>query len=167
MRINWKRIIATGFGTGFLPIGPGSWGTFPGMLLCWMMQPLHPIFYLLVIIILGRFGVYLATEVEKEFKKKDPGAIVIDEIVAFPITMFLIPLSVGTLALGFFLNRLFDTIKFWPCNRLEKLPGGWGIMLDDLAAAIYSCISMHIVVHYWPKLLQYHPISSKLLQPFS
>ncbi len=160
MNIPWKRWIATGFGMGYLPIGPGSWGTFPGMLLCWVMQPLPPVFYFLVIILMGWFGIILATSVEKEFGKKDPGAIVIDEMVAFPLTMFFIPLSLGTLALGFFLNRLMDTIKIWPCRRLEKLTGGWGIMLDDLAAAIYSCVLMHLTLYFWPKLIGFYPLKT-------
>ncbi len=153
--MNWKKLIATGFGTGFLPIGPGSWGTLPGMLLCWAMQPLHPALYLVLVLVLAWAGVHLATEVEKEFGKKDPGAIVIDEILAFPLTMFLIPLSLGTMALGFFLNRLMDTVKLWPCRSLQILPGGWGIMLDDLVAAVYSCLLMHAAVYFWPGIVAY------------
>jgi phosphatidylglycerophosphatase A len=158
-RMNWKKFVATGFGTGYLPIGPGSWGTFPGMLLCWCMQPLHPSLYLLLILLLGGVGIWLATVVEaNDFKEKDPGAIVIDEIVAFPLTMFLIPLSLGTLMVGFFFNRLMDTMKIWPCYGLQRLPGGWGIMIDDLIAAVYSCIIMHVILHYWPGLAQYYPV---------
>jgi phosphatidylglycerophosphatase A len=150
--MNWKTFLATGFGTGYLPIGPGSWGTFPGMALCWLMQPLHPVLYLVLIVVLSGWGVYLATEAEKHFGKKDPGVIVIDEVVAFPLTMFLVPLSFGTLVVGFFLNRLMDTIKIWPCNGLQELPGGWGIMLDDLVAAVYSCMLMHLVLRFWPQI---------------
>jgi phosphatidylglycerophosphatase A len=156
--MNWKKLIATGFGTGYLPIGPGSWGTFPGMLLCWFMQPLNPVLYIVSIIVLSGFGIYLATEAEKLFPKKDPGAIVIDEIIAFPLTMFLVPLSLGTLLVGFFFNRLMDTIKIYPCNSLQNLPGGWGIMLDDIVAAIYSCAIMHVIIHYWPAILEYYPV---------
>ena len=127
------------------------------MLLCWMMQPLHPVLYVLVVILLGLAGVHLAAVAEKDFKKKDPGQIVIDEIVAFPITMFLIPVSWGTMILGFFLNRLMDTLKIWPCHRLEKLSGGWGIMMDDLAAGVYSCLLMHAALNQWPELLTWKP----------
>jgi len=155
--MNWKKIIATGFGTGYLPIGPGSWGTFPGMLLCWAMQPLPVFGYVIVVILLAMAGVYLAGVVEPEFGKKDPGQIVIDEIVAFPITMFLIPVGWGTMVLGFFLNRLLDTIKPWPCHRLEKLPGGWGIMMDDLFAGVYSCLLMHAALYKWPAILIWKP----------
>lgn len=154
--MNWKKLVATGFGAGYLPIGPGSWGTFPGMLLCWMIQPLPPVLYLLVIAFLSGFSIWVATEVEKQFSEKDPGAIVIDEMVAFPLTMFFIPLSVGTLVVGFFLNRLMDTVKLWPCHPLQSLPGGWGIVLDDLVAAIYSCALMHLVLHFWPELAQWN-----------
>ena len=156
--MNWKKWIATGFGTGYLPIGPGSWGTLPGVLLCWLMQPLPILLYVFTLLGLAAIGIHIASEVEPSFGKKDPGAIVIDEIVAFPITMFLIPLSGGTLVLGFFFNRLMDTIKIWPCDPLQKLPGGWGIVLDDLVAGVYSCLIMHLIVYYWPKLLQFYPL---------
>ena len=119
------------------------------------MQPLHPALYLLLLLVLAWAGVHLAGAVEKEFGKKDPGAIVVDEIVAFPLTMFLVPLSLGTLAAGFFLNRLMDTVKIWPCHPLQSLPGGWGIMLDDLMAAVYSCALMHLTLHLWPGIKTY------------
>lgn len=163
IEMNWKKLVATGFGMGYLPIGPGSWGTFPGMLLCWFMQWLPPVFYLGCIFILGCFSIPLATEIEKLLGKKDHSAIVIDEIIAFPLTMFLVPLSMGTLLVGFFLNRLMDTVKLWPCNRLEKLPGGWGIMLDDLMAAVYSCVGMHLALHCWPCLSTFYSMAA----PFS
>ncbi len=163
VKMNWKKLIVTGFGAGYLPIGPGSWGTFPGMFLCWLMQVLSSVFYLGFILLLGWVTVPLVTEIEKQLGKKDHGAIVIDEIIAFPLTMFLIPLSLGTLLLGFFLNRLMDTLKPWPCKRFEELQGGWGVMLDDLMAAIYSCIGMHFALHFWPHLSTFYSIAA----PFS
>jgi phosphatidylglycerophosphatase A len=152
------HLLATGFGTGYLPIGPGSWGTFPGMLLCWAMQPLPTWAYLPLAMALGLAAVPIATAGERHLGKKDPGAVVIDEIVAFPITMWLIPLSLGTLAAGFFLNRLMDTLKLWPCHRLQSLPGGWGIVLDDLVAAAQSCLLMHVTLHFWPELRGFWPL---------
>ncbi len=156
----WKKHLATAWFTGYLPIGPGSWGTFPGMLLCWIMQPLylaHWSFYLCVIVFLTFIGVDLATSAERQIGKKDPGCVVIDEIVVFPLTMFLIPISWGTMLLGFFLNRLMDTTKLPPCHKIQELPGGWGIMLDDLIAAIYSCLLMHICLHFWPQIVTWRP----------
>lgn len=151
------RLLATGFGTGYLPIGPGSWGTFPGMLLCGALQPLPAPIYLLVALALALGAVPIATAGERHLGRKDPGAVVIDEIVAFPITMWMIPLGVGTLAVGFFLNRLMDTLKLWPCHRLQSLPGGWGIILDDLVAAFQSCGLLHLAIHSWPAIVRFHP----------
>lgn len=156
--MNWKKLIATGFGTGCLPVAPGSWGTLPGILLCWLIQPLHPLPYLLLLLILAMLCVPLATAAEKQLGRKDHGSIVIDEIIAFPLTMLLIPLSLGTLALGFVLNRLLDIVKIWPCHPLQDLPGGWGIMLDDLVAALYSCALMHLVLRFWPAPGAWHPV---------
>lgn len=151
------RLLATGFGAGYLPIGPGSWGTFPGILLCWAMQPLPPWAYLPVALVLGLLAVPIATAGERHLGNKDPGPVVIDEIVAFPITMWLVPLSLGTLAAAFFLNRLMDTLKLWPCHRLQSLPGGWGIVLDDLVAALQSCVLVHVTLHFWPELVGFWP----------
>ena len=150
--MNWKKLIATGFGAGYLPVAPGSWGTLPGVVLWLILRPLPPLFYLLVVIVLSGLAIYVSTGSEKDFGKKDPEAIVIDEIVAFPLTMFLVPLTAGTLIVGFLLNRLMDIIKIWPCNALQRLPAGWGIVLDDLMAALYSCGLMHLVIHYRPNL---------------
>lgn len=158
--MNWKKLIATGGGIGHLPIAPGSWGTLLGLPLCWLMQPLPAIAYLLIILVLFSVSVPLATAAEKQLGRKDHGAIVIDEIVAFPLTMFLVPLSLGTLVLGFFLNRLLDITKPWPCGPLQKLPGGWGIMLDDLVAALYSYALMHLALWLWPGLSPIHPLKT-------
>jgi phosphatidylglycerophosphatase A len=130
------------------------------MLLCWALQPLAgwPWAYLAVALALGLAAVPVATAGERHFGKKDPGAVVIDEIVAFPITMWLAPFSLGTLAVGFFVNRLADTLKLWPCHRLQDLPAGWGIVLDDLVAAFQSCLLLHAALHFWPALAAFHPL---------
>ncbi|MBI4027583.1 MAG: phosphatidylglycerophosphatase A [Verrucomicrobia bacterium] len=150
--MNWKKLIATGFGTGCLPVAPGSCGTLLGIPLYLGLHPLHPAFYILGLVLLGASGVYLSGEAERHIGRKDPGEIVIDEIAAFPLTMFLIPLNTGTLVLGFLLNRLMDIAKPWPCRPIQALPGGWGIMLDDLMAAVYSCALLHLALRFWPVL---------------
>ena len=156
--MDWKKLIATGFGAGCLPVAPGTWGTLPGVLLCWLMQPLHPAIYLAVMIVLILLGIPLCSEVERQLGEKDHASIVFDEITAFPLTMFLAPFNLGTLVLGFLLNRLMDIVKIWPCRALQSLPGGWGIMLDDLAAAVYSCALLHLILHVWNLVNHVHHV---------
>ena len=83
---------------------------------------------------------------------KDPSWIVFDEIVSLPITFFLIPID-GLLVIlaGFTLNRLFDITKPPPVRNLERLPEGLGIMADDWAAGVYSCLTLHLL--FWWNLL--------------
>ena len=150
MSIHWQKLIATGFGIGNIPFAPGSWGTLIGILLCWLLQPLPPLGYLLVTLFLAVLAVPLCTVTERQLGKKDSPAIVLDEIVAFPLTMFLVHWSLPTLILAFVLNRFFDITKIWPCHSLQSLSGGWGIVLDDLVAAIYSCALLHAIIYLWP-----------------
>jgi len=77
---------------------------------------------------------------------EDPGPVVWDEIAAFPIVFFLIPVTWTTASLGFLLFRLFDVWKPWPAYRLEHLPGGWGIMADDLAAGLYARMCLGLIL---------------------
>jgi len=84
--------------------------------------------------------------VEKGSYQKDPGFIVIDEFAnIFPVFLF-IPLSVKTIIIGFILYRVFDIIKVPPMKKLEKLHGGWGIMLDDLISGIYANLILHVLL---------------------
>ena len=79
--------------------------------------------------------------------EKDCSKIVIDEIVSVPITMFLIPLKLHFLVLGFVLNRIFDIVKPPPANQAQMLRGGWGVVLDDVVAGIYSNLVMLLTVY--------------------
>ena len=137
------QALATGFGIGFSPVLPGSIATLLGCALWWLIKDLPPGLYLLLIIGLFFPGARIATASEKIFKKKDPSQIVIDEILAFPLAMFLVSVRPDTIILGYVLFRAYDIFKPFPCRRLEHLPQGYGIMADDYAAAIYACLTLH------------------------
>lgn len=158
--------MATGFGFGFSPFAPGTMGALWGVPIAWALGQIQTpslgvagpaLIQIAVIVVLGAIGVPLCTEAAKRLgDKKDPGAVVWDEIASMPITFFLVPLyawsgpsMVAVIAVGFVLNRIFDIIKPPPCPRLEKLDGGLGIMADDWAAGIYSCISLHLCLWAW------------------
>jgi len=96
--------------------------------------------YSAIVVVLFVFGIWICEVTARELGVPDHPAIVWDEIVGFQVTMFMAPPGWGYLLLGFGLFRLFDIVKPYPIRRLEKLPGGWGIMADDVLAGIYAMV---------------------------
>ncbi len=140
--------IASGLGFGFSPVAPGTMGALWGLPLAWAVGLLSWQVALLVIVILCVLGIPLSTRAARDLGgKKDPGIIVWDEIASMPITFFLVPMaSIEVVLIGFLLNRIFDISKFPPANYLEHLPDGLGIMSDDWAAGIWSCLALHLIL---------------------
>jgi phosphatidylglycerophosphatase A len=141
--------LATGFGTGKLPVASGTVGAaIWGLPLAWWIGDLRLAYQLLVIVLLCAIGVPICTAAARALgDKKDPGAIVWDEMASVPITFLLVPMShVMTIAVGFALNRLFDIAKPYPIRRLERLPNGLGVMADDWVAGVYSCLVIHCLL---------------------
>ncbi len=140
--INWTNplhLLACGLGSGAVPRAPGTFGTIAVIPLYLLMQPLAPLHYLLIVAIMSLFGVWICHAVAEDLGVHDHPGIVWDEWVGFLITMWLAPSGWGWLLAGFVLFRLFDIVKPWPINLLDRhIPGGWGIMLDDILAGIYA-----------------------------
>jgi phosphatidylglycerophosphatase A len=151
----WLPLLtATGFGSGFFPIAPGTVGTAVAIPLVFLAsQMLFPYVYIGTTIIIFLIGVWSCNYAEEYFGKKDPGHANIDEILGYFVTMFLVPINIKTLILGFFVFRFFDITKIPPVKQVEKVPGGMGIMLDDFLAGLYSLACMHILVHFGGKYL--------------
>ena len=152
-RMDWVVLIASGLGLGFSPIAPGTVGTLWGVPLAWGICQIPNLpAQVLVIAVLLAVGVPLCTHAAKRLGTKDPGAVVWDEIATVPITFFLVPAEsmsrVSVLVAGFILHRIFDITKLPPAKQLEKLPDGWGIMADDVAAGVYSCIALHLLLRF-------------------
>jgi phosphatidylglycerophosphatase A len=140
-------IIATGFYSGFLPKAPGTWGSLVGLALFFLLHTLSLPVYLAVIAGLFAVGSLAAGEAEKILDKRDPGVVVIDEIVGMLIAMIAVPMTPLTLALGFILFRIFDIAKPFPVNFFDqRFHGGLGIMLDDVVAGIYSLIILQFML---------------------
>lgn len=140
----WARWMATGGGVGYFPIMPGTLGSLLGFCLFLVLRPLPPMLSLFTFLALLFLGVHAAGLSEPFFRKKDASEIVIDEIVTMMGVLFLIPPSVGWWVAGLLAFRLFDILKPPPCRQLERLPGGWGVMADDLLAGAYAVGSVQL-----------------------
>ena len=140
-------LLSTGFYTGYFPFAPATFSTLTLGIPCYvLMCRLNPYLYALTTFTLYFLAVWLSDKSETIFKKKDASFIVIDELVGFLITMFLVPLSWVTVVLGFFLFRFFDIVKPPPANIFNnRKKGGLDVVLDDVIAGIYSCIVLHLI----------------------
>lgn len=148
--------VATGFGVGLIPFAPGTFGALWGLPLAWALAWLPPAGQAAVIIALFLASVPVCTAAARHLGAgKDPGAIVLDEIVSLPVVFFMVPAENWHWKLavtGFVLHRLFDITKPPPARQLERLPKGLGIMADDFAAAVYAGLSLHLVL--WSGMLE-------------
>lgn len=142
-----SRLIATCCGIGYFPAAPGTCATIAGLGLVYVLKDAGWI-YLAVIVILCAAGMAAAGHLEKVLKEKDPGIVVIDEVVGIMIAMAGLPITWPVVISGFFLFRAFDMFKIYPINRCEAIPGGRGILLDDVVAGIYTNIVLSIAVRW-------------------
>jgi phosphatidylglycerophosphatase A len=144
-RTLWAWTIATFFGAGLGKPGPGTWGSIAAVLL-WALAGIA--FHvssqtLLILLFCGIllstvFGIPAATRVARESGRHDPGFIVVDEVAGQWITLLWSPADWRHGLIALVLFRLFDIAKPFPVRRLEKLPEGWGIVIDDVAAGLYA-----------------------------
>ena len=138
-------LLATGFGSGLAPFAPGTAGTLVGVLICWLCLPMPWILRLLFVLVLLALSFYVSGQAEKIYQKKDDQRIVIDEIIGLQITMLPVAINVLSLCAGFVLFRVFDIWKPFPVRHLQRLPGGWGIVADDVAAGIYAGVVLWLL----------------------
>ena len=141
----FAKIIATFFGVGYLPVMPGTWGSLAGLLVYVIFLKTNLSLHVLSFSIALILGFIASKDSQAMFGKKDPGVIVIDEVAGILLVFIFVPFSALNLIFGFFLFRLFDTLKPAPAGSFEKLPGSYGIMLDDIIAGVYSNICLQAV----------------------
>jgi len=149
--------IATGLGAGYSPLAPGTAGSALGLALvvAFRQTSLKPLWLGVTLAafagLLFLVGVWSAGKAEKVFGRIDPGQVVIDEVAGQIITFLATPRVTwkGLLA-GFIIFRLFDIVKPFPARRAERFPGGWGIMMDDLIAGLYSLLVL-VILGRWIK----------------
>jgi len=140
-------LIATGFYSGRLPKMPGTWGSILAALLAYLFWPSSPALQLLIVGVTFVLSVISADFVSKELGDEDPDQVVIDEILGIELTFFLLnPQGNWKLTLaGLLLFRIVDIMKPFPIRLFEKLPGGWGITVDDAVAGVMANILLRIL----------------------
>ncbi|MCW5625929.1 MAG: phosphatidylglycerophosphatase A [Burkholderiales bacterium] len=136
------HLIAFGFGSGLLRPGPGTFGTLVAFPLFWLLDPrLSASAFAFVLLLLFGVGVWACDRSGRALGIPDHGGMVIDEIVAMLLVLFLIPRTLPWQLAGFLLFRLFDIVKPMPIRHFDRtIKGGFGVMLDDLMAAFYTLL---------------------------
>ncbi|MEI6084020.1 MAG: phosphatidylglycerophosphatase A [Verrucomicrobiota bacterium] len=134
------KFLATGFGIGYIPKAPGTFGSILGIGLWWLLKDYLPYHAILILA-----AVWIAGAAAKQMNDPDPSSVVIDEIVGMPIALAGITPVWWQIAVGFAAFRLFDIWKPFPIRQSQQLPGGWGIVVDDLLAGICACLTTHAI----------------------
>ena len=151
----WK-IIATGFGSGYAPIAPGTAGSLVGCLMLWLLhyffgddfsfaQQTIALCFLIVFFFL--LGVLATDRLEPEWGH-DPSKVVVDEMIGVWTAMLFVPFSLINLTIALVLFRIFDIWKPLGIRKMEQLKGGWGVMMDDLVAGLYALLVMHLYLTF-------------------
>ena len=146
--------IATFGYVGYFPIAPGTAGSLAALalyaLVRWAGTPAVDLVTIIAVLVIG---IWAATRTERALARKDPGPVVIDEVLGMLITLAFLPLSLWGIAAGFLIFRVFDVIKPFPAGRLEHLPAGLGIMADDAMAGVYAHLALRLAVMMAPAWL--------------
>lgn len=133
-----------------MPFAPGTAGTLVGIPVYLVLSRFSWTTYLISLLILTFLACYLSREAEKLFNEKDSPRIVIDEVVGFQWAMFLVSPTVLHILLGFGLFRFFDITKIYPAGYLaQRFPGGYGIVIDDVVAGMYSNVFLLLLIKSW------------------
>jgi phosphatidylglycerophosphatase A len=143
-------VIATGLGSGYSPVAPGTAGSLVGLLLFWPLAALSLPVAAGVGIVLFGVGWWASDRVARLLGIEDPGVVVVDEVFGMFITLIGLPLSPWVVVLGFLLFRGLDIVKPYPAAAMEHLPGGLGIMADDLVAGVYANLLLRVALLVWP-----------------
>lgn len=144
------HLLATGLGTGYLPVAPGTWGTLVGVGFAALLAPLSVWQFLVVVTIFCVCAVWVADLASVMFHDRDPRQVVIDEIAGYLVAVVGHPWSWKLALAAFLLFRLFDVVKPPPCRHVERWRGGLGIVADDLLAGIYVNLLLWVIMRWLP-----------------
>lgn len=148
MKINvLERTLGSGFFTGYIPFASGTFGSLFALAIYLIPGFENPTILLTLISLFSIIGIYVGSKFEEVYGK-DPSQCTIDEFVGMWITLLFVPKYIWYIVIAFVIWRILDIVKPFPVNILEKIKGGWGIMLDDIAAGLYSLILVHIIIYF-------------------
>lgn len=144
---NPLHFIAFGFGSGVLPVAPGTWGTLIAIPIYMLMMYFPQWLYLVVTGVIIILSVIICDISEKDLKIHDHPGMTLDEIAGYLLTMAMAPPKATWIILGFVLFRIFDIWKPWPIGMIDrKVKGGLGTVLDDLIAAVYAALALELII---------------------
>jgi phosphatidylglycerophosphatase A len=155
-------LLATVGGAGYFPFAPGTVGSAAGVVVFALTRHWPVSWQLLLAAVIAIVGVWASDAAARHFGKKDPSPVVIDEVAGQLVTLLAIGAGAGWgldglrwtgIAAGFFLFRALDIVKPWPARQFENLPGGIGIMADDLMAGVYGNLILRAAVALLPGVL--------------
>jgi phosphatidylglycerophosphatase A len=139
------RVLATWFGCGYAPKGPGTAGSLGALLVAWPLRHQVPWFFAALALIVLVPSIWAAGSTALQVGKKDPQIVVIDEVVGQWIALAgAVAYAPAAWITAFVLFRAFDIWKPWPVRQLENLPGGTGIVMDDVMAGIYAALVLYL-----------------------
>jgi phosphatidylglycerophosphatase A len=151
----WATLVGTFIGAGRLKPGPGTWASAATVIL-WALAALaippatRTWSTIVAAALVTLIGIPAATRVARASGLKDPQFVVIDEVAGQLVALIAVPLAWKTFLTGLILFRVFDILKPFPIRRLERLPEGTGIVVDDLGAGLYALAIMHLLLHFGP-----------------
>jgi phosphatidylglycerophosphatase A len=137
--------LCQGCGLGWSPVGPGTVGSAGAIFLAGLLKTIlvAPWAYAVAVAAISAFGIALCGRAVVVLNSKDPQTVVLDEIAAVLLIFVAAPWSWRTALLAFVLFRVLDISKPWPISALESLPGGWGVMADDLMAGVIAALVLY------------------------
>ena len=148
------KITTSFFYLGHSPFMPGTLGSLAGLLIYFVVKESFFV-YAFSILFLFALGMIFSAEAERIYKRKDAQMIVIDEACGMMLALFLVPYNVWIMISGFVLFRAFDILKPPPAKAIEKFSGAFGIMFDDIIAAIYTNFILQIICLILPRIVQF------------
>ena len=149
--LNPVHFLGLGFGSGLIPVMPGTFGSLAAIPVLLLMQLLPLWGFWTLTVLACAVGVYLCGKTARDMQVHDHGSIVWDEIAGMMITFLFVPISWLSLIAGFVLFRLFDILKPWPINVIDqRVHGGTGIMLDDILAGAMAALCLALIHQIFP-----------------
>lgn len=145
------RFIVTAFGLGYFPIAPGTWASLAAVLAAWgIVDIIGPWGLVSATAASLALGLWASRKYAERTGNEDPSEVVIDEVGGMWLSLLLVPKLWWAYGLAFAAFRVFDIFKPWPASYFDrKVGGGLGIMGDDVVAALYALVVVHVALYFW------------------